>query len=146
VPLAIETLVKSSAGTFEASQLGGPERRVKKAARAPVIRVGVERRRVADDVAPGEDPRARTPARVERQEGVPEARQGERIPLADLSDDRAARVDELVGVERRRRDVRAARLRPAVLAVGDRTHRGRAHVEGDDPHRSVRIICRPWRS
>jgi hypothetical protein len=70
---------------------------------------------------------------VERKQRVPEARDRERVAVADLREHRLAGVDELVRVVGAVTEVRVARLRDAVLAVGDGAHRRGADVEGDDP-------------
>ncbi len=71
---------------------------------------------------------------VDRDERMPEAADPERVALPDLSEHRPGCGDELVGVELRRvGEVRRARLRDAVLVVGDGADRRRADVERDDP-------------
>ena len=64
---------------------------------------------------------------------MPEARDRERVSLADLREDCATGVDQVVGVELLVGEVRIARLGLAFLVVGDRPDRGGADVERDDP-------------
>jgi hypothetical protein len=85
---------------------------VQEAAGAAVVGRGIERRRVARDVAPRQHRRQRPVVLVERQQRVPEAGERERVALADLGEHRPARTDELVGVVCRP-DVRVAGLRPS---------------------------------
>jgi hypothetical protein len=107
---------------------------MEEAARAAVVGVRVERRRVALGVAPREERRRRPFVLVERDERMPEAGERERVALPDLRQDGAAGVDQLVGIVRVVGQVRVARLGRPLPVEGDRAHRGRADVERHDSH------------
>ena len=85
---------------------------MEEAARAPVVGLRVERRRLAaGEVTPRQHRGQRPVLLVDRDERVPEAGDREGIPVADLREHGAARVDKAIGVEVVVGEVRRARLR-----------------------------------
>ncbi len=97
---------------------------MEEAARAPVVGLRIEGRRLAaGEVTPRQHRGQRPVSLVDRDERVPEAGDREDISVADLREHGAARVDKAIGVQVVVGEVRRAGLRGAVGVVGDGAHR-----------------------
>ena len=127
----------SNAFAGEAIDLRGPVRRVEEAPGATVVVLGVQLRRRACAVLPRQHGRERPIALIHRNERMPEARDRERVALADLREHGTARIDEAVGVELVVGELRVAGLGLSVLVVRDRADRRRANIERDDPRQAA---------